>query len=112
MTTTDAGSGDPAAAKAAAKALRKQRAKEMKESRRLKREGKAGQECGSKTCESCGKSADLLIRCQHKGTQGKWQLVCGDCWKKASGGVVDGDADHPDYRYGGLWKNRAVKKNK
>lgn len=24
--------------------------------------------------------------------------VCGRCWKDVSGGVVDGDADHPYYR--------------
>ena len=27
-------------------------------------------------------------------------MVCGKCWKKVSGGVVDGDDDHPDYRCG------------
>ncbi len=27
-------------------------------------------------------------------------MVCGKCWKKVSGGVVDGDHDHPDYRCG------------
>lgn len=32
-------------------------------------------------------------------------MVCGKCWKTVSGGVVDGDNDHPYYRYGGLWKN-------
>ena len=32
-------------------------------------------------------------------------MVCGSCWKEVSGGVVDGDEQHPDYRYGGLWKN-------
>ena len=25
-------------------------------------------------------------------------MVCGKCWKTVSGGVVDGDDDHPDYR--------------
>ena len=25
--------------------------------------------------------------------------VCGSCWKKVSGGVPDGDKDHPHYRY-------------
>jgi hypothetical protein len=34
-------------------------------------------------------------------------MVCGKCWKDVSGGgVVDGDATHPYYQYGGLWKNR------
>jgi hypothetical protein len=27
-----------------------------------------------------------------------------------SGGVADGDSQHPHYRYGGLWKNRTVKR--
>jgi hypothetical protein len=31
--------------------------------------------------------------------------VCGRCWQGVSGGVVDGDAAHPHYRYGGLWRN-------
>lgn len=38
--------------------------------------------------------------------QADWKMVCGKCWHVASGGVVDGDAHHPHYRYGGLWKNR------
>ena len=28
-------------------------------------------------------------------------MVCGKCWHVVSGGVVDGDAQHPHYRYGG-----------
>ena len=39
-----------------------------------------------------------------------WRMVCGKCWRGVSGGVVDGDKAHPHYRYGGLWKNRTVKK--
>jgi hypothetical protein len=35
-----------------------------------------------------------------------WRMVCGKCWHTVSGGVADGDADHPYYRYGGLWKNK------
>lgn len=31
--------------------------------------------------------------------------ACGKCWREASGGVPDGDAAHPYYRYGGLWRN-------
>lgn len=26
-------------------------------------------------------------------------MVCGKCWKTVSGGVVDGDDAHHDYRY-------------
>jgi hypothetical protein len=33
-------------------------------------------------------------------------MVCGKCWHDVSGGVPDGDRDHPFYSYGGLWKNR------
>ena len=35
-------------------------------------------------------------------------MVCGRCWPTVSGGVPDGDADHPHYQYGGLWRNRAA----
>ncbi|THV45284.1 hypothetical protein BGAL_0507g00090 [Botrytis galanthina] len=28
------------------------------------------------------------------------------CWKDVSGGKVDGDGKHPEYRYGGMWKNK------
>ena len=36
-------------------------------------------------------------------------MVCpGKCWKEVSGGVVDGNADHPYYRYGGAWKNKVA----
>lgn len=34
-------------------------------------------------------------------------MACGTCWRKASGGVSDGDAAHPHYCYGGLWKNKS-----
>jgi hypothetical protein len=47
-----------------------------------------------------------LIRCLYEEGQTDWKLVCGSCWKTCSGGVVDGDENHPHYRYGGLWKNR------
>lgn len=108
-TSEAASSKDASSSKAAAKALRKQKAKEMKQSRRMKREGKASEDSGNKNCDMCNKSTDLLIRCQHDATT-KWYMVCGSCWKTVSGGVVDGDSAHPNYRYGGLWKNRAVKK--
>ena len=47
----------------------------------------------------------MLVRCQTD-ESAAWRMVCGKCWKVASGGQVDGDARHPHYRYGGLWKNR------
>ena len=92
------------------RALRKQRAKESKRQRRLKREGKAGSEDGNKDCEKCGKSSQVLIRCQYDETK-LWRLVCGTCWREVSGGVPDGRGEEfPFYRYGGLWKNRTIKK--
>ena len=59
---------------------------------------------GKKPCDLCSRPVDLLIRCMVDGTSG-WRMVCGRCWKGVSGGVVDGDEEHPEYRYGGLWKN-------
>jgi len=60
-----------------------------------------------KSCDSCARKVDLLIRCTCD-ESGAWRMLCGKCWKDASGGVPDGDADHPHYRYGGLWKNRSA----
>jgi len=59
-----------------------------------------------KPCTLCSTPRDVLIRCQIDDS-GKWHLVCpGKCWTDVSGGVVDGDANHPYYRYGGAWKNK------
>jgi hypothetical protein len=88
---------DPRAARKAAKKL-------AKLERRAKREGRAG--CGQKSCDVCQKPVNLLIRCTIDAS-GEWKMVCGKCWHFVSGGVVDGDANHPHYRYGGLWKNRS-----
>lgn len=60
---------------------------------------------GEKSCDVCNASVNLLIRCQIDSSK-KWRMVCGSCWKKVSGGVPDGDSNHPHYRYGGLWKNK------
>lgn len=87
------------------KMARKLAKKQMKALRRLKRQGLAPDH-GQKPCGVCTKSSDLLIRCTIDATE-EWKMVCGTCWRSVSGGVVDGDADHPHYRYGGLWKNRA-----
>lgn len=38
-----------------------------------------------------------------------WHFVCpGSCWKRVSGGVIDGDLKEgrEGYRYGGMWKNK------
>mmetsp|Transcript_44623 Transcript_44623/g.105806 ORF Transcript_44623/g.105806 Transcript_44623/m.105806 type:complete len:342 (+) Transcript_44623:98-1123(+) len=61
-----------------------------------------------KPCDICQRPVDLLVRCTCDPSR-TWKMLCGKCWKEASGGVPDGDADHPYYRYGGLWKNRAAK---
>jgi len=58
-------------------------------------------------CQECDVCVDLLVRCAIDESQ-QWRMLCGRCWTKASGGVPDGDANHPHYRYGGLWKNRAA----
>eukprot|EP01025_Chloroclados_australasicus_P025650 TRINITY_DN2559_c0_g1_i3.p4 TRINITY_DN2559_c0_g1~~TRINITY_DN2559_c0_g1_i3.p4 ORF type:complete len:153 (-),score=21.75 TRINITY_DN2559_c0_g1_i3:416-874(-) len=86
------------------KAARKAAVKVMKAEKRAKKHGIGEPTIGQKDCDLCKKGKDLLIRCQIDETQ-KWFMVCGRCWRDVSGGVVDGDADHPHYRYGGLWKN-------
>jgi hypothetical protein len=88
-----------------ARQQRKAAAKAAKALTRAKREGNAPSETGQKSCDLCGRGSDLLVRCQTDVSQA-WRMVCGKCWKKVSGGQVDGDASHPHYRYGGLWKNR------
>lgn len=93
----DMGMDDPRSARKLAK-------KQAKAVKRAKRQGTIV--TGQKTCTVCSKNCDLLIRCQINASQ-SWHMVCGTCWKDVSGGVVDGDADHPHYKYGGLWKNRA-----
>ena len=60
---------------------------------------------GQKECDLCKKMVNKLIRCQTDATK-HWRMVCGKCWVKVSGGIPDGDKDHPHYHYGGLWKNR------
>lgn len=88
------------------KAERKAAKKARKAERRAQRQGKGDPAAGQKDCDMCGKSVDLLVRCKHADSNGSWEMVCGKCWNHASGGVVDGDSNHPDYHYGGLWKNR------
>jgi len=93
------------------KAERKSAKKVRKAERRAQREGNGDPLTGSKECNMCGKPVNLLIRCKHGESNHKWVMICGKCWKIASGGVVDGDSDHPDYQYGGLWKNRRQQKS-
>lgn len=89
-----------------AKKQRKALKKAKKAERRAQREGHGDPCAGQKSCDMCGKSVDLLVRCMYEEGQLDWKMVCGKCWNTASGGVVDGDTNHPYYRYGGLWKNR------
>jgi len=88
------------------KAERKAAKKRKKAERRAQREGRGDPSAGQKQCDMCGKSVNLLIRCMYEEGQTDWKMVCGSCWNVCSGGVVDGDKNHPHYRYGGLWKNR------
>lgn len=88
-----------------ARRRRKEAKKAMKAARRAQREGRGDRSAGRKSCDVCTKSVDMLVRCQIDSTL-QWKMVCGRCWHGVSGGVVDGDAAHPYYRYGGLWKNR------
>jgi hypothetical protein len=60
----------------------------------------------SKPCSLCGRRRDVLIRCQIDSNK-KWHFICtGKCWKQVSGGCIEGDADHREYKYGGMWKNK------
>mmetsp|Transcript_2545 Transcript_2545/g.4353 ORF Transcript_2545/g.4353 Transcript_2545/m.4353 type:complete len:295 (-) Transcript_2545:13-897(-) len=84
----------------------KEAVKAQKAARRAKRMGQ-DVESGRKPCDLCANRVDLLIRCTTDESR-QYKMVCGKCWKDVSGGVTDGDADHPFYNYGGLWKNRAA----
>eukprot|EP00931_Biecheleriopsis_adriatica_P101293 TRINITY_DN76463_c0_g1_i1.p1 TRINITY_DN76463_c0_g1~~TRINITY_DN76463_c0_g1_i1.p1 ORF type:complete len:307 (-),score=62.13 TRINITY_DN76463_c0_g1_i1:17-937(-) len=92
------------------KTARRQRKQALKAERRAKRAQSSEEAIAAKRkpCDLCSKPVDLLVRCTCDSSQ-QWRMLCGKCWKGASGGVPDGDADHPYYRYGGLWKNRAAK---
>ena len=88
-----------------ARAAHKKSVKAQKAERRARLEFNGNPTSGQKACDECSKMVNELIRCQTDATK-RWRMVCGSCWVKVSGGVVDGDANHPHYRYGGLWKNR------
>jgi len=75
--------------------------------RERKRSPAAAAAAKQKPCDICQRQVDLLIRCTVDQSQ-EWKMLCGRCWKDASGGIPDGDEDHPHYRYGGLWKNRSA----
>lgn len=84
------------------RAARKAAVKADKAHRRAAREGRLASvdpDFGKKPCDLCGTLVNLLIRCQIDDS-GKWMMVCGGkCWRGVSGGVVDGDEQHPHYRY-------------
>eukprot|EP01051_Picozoa_sp_SAG22_P019542 SAG22_NODE_3643_length_1597_cov_4.369826_3_plen_115_part_00 len=79
-----------------------------RERKQAAKQAKAGRvDVGRKPCELCQRpECEELIRCQATELWEGWRLVCGKCWTKASGGVADGDAAHPGYTYGGLWRFR------
>ena len=87
---------------------RKAQRKTAKAQQRERREGFSADtnDVGRKSCDLCARKVDLLIRCTVDVSK-QWRMVCGKCWHGVSGGVPDGDADHPHYTYGGLWKNRS-----
>ncbi|KAG7356217.1 zinc finger type ZPR1 domain containing protein [Nitzschia inconspicua] len=97
---------DPDDIRQAERKARKDAKKAKKAERRAQRQGNGDPDTGKKTCDLCSKHVNVLIRCLHEEGQTDWSMVCGKCWNKVSGGVPDGDANHPHYRYGGLWKNR------
>ena len=103
---------------------RKEEVKAQKADKRARREGHVPEDYGQKACSICKQQKDLLIRCEQtpEWTCGciagaphtdhslvlpvrcqidkteTWHMVCGKCWRTVSGGVVDGDDAHPDYR--------------
>jgi len=99
---------DTCNAPASPRAARRAHKQAVKAAKRAQRSGSpAAVAAKQKPCDECERPVDLLIRCTIDLSQ-QWNMLCGRCWKRASGGVPDGDADHPHYRYGGLWKNRAA----
>jgi hypothetical protein len=98
----DSGHEEPAADDQTAK----DRSASKKKPLTAKQAAKLDPGTSTKLCEGCGKPSDVLIRCRKDETE-KWFLLCpGRCWKEASGGKVDGTAETPFYRYGGVWKNK------
>ena len=61
----DASDNDTESADARRKAERKAAKKARKSARRAEREGRGDPTAGQKQCDQCGKSVDLLVRCQY-----------------------------------------------
>ncbi len=58
-----------------------------------------------KQCDLCRMPNDVLVRCRIDESL-EWHFVCTKkCWKRVSGGEIDGP-DKPFYVYGGMWKNK------
>ena len=94
--------------KKAERQLSPQERKAARKERKLAAKAAKAGRCavGRKPCEFCNRQeCEELIRCCAAEWQG-WRLVCGSCWAAVSGGVPDGDASHPRYRYGGFWRFR------
>ncbi|MEW5302153.1 MAG: hypothetical protein WDW36_004961 [Sanguina aurantia] len=83
-----------------AKAARKANKAAVKAEARAKRSGGG---MVLKECDLCSTERDILFRCTVDESQA-WKMVCKRCWPGVSGGVSDGDAAHPHYKYGGTWK--------
>jgi hypothetical protein len=99
----DDNNGDVEPGRASDRSLRKAAKKGVKEARRALRAGEGP--LGNKACDICSHEVGMLIRCRTDESR-QWRMVCGGCWKGVSGGVTDGDAAHPFYTYGGVWKNK------
>ena len=105
--SSDESSASVAAAPAvllSARSARKAERRRVKAVKRSERQGTGDPDRGRKSCDTCAQRSDLLVRCRIDASR-EWRMVCGSCWGEASGGVPDGGADHPEYQYGGLWKN-------
>jgi len=102
---SEGGCAEPQVAAPQGDALRKALRREAKAAAKAERKAAraAPLEASFKPCHLCAGAHPLLIRCRIDAA-GLWRMVCGKCWKTVSGGVTDGDAAHPHYVYGGLWK--------
>eukprot|EP00434_Breviolum_minutum_P029035 symbB.v1.2.025683.t1/scaffold2496.1/size77716/9 len=77
-----------------ARSARKERKAALKAAKRERRAQSPQDKADAKRkpCDKCSRRVDLLVRCRIDISQ-KWFMLCGRCWKDASGGVPDGDAE-------------------
>ena len=100
------GEGDARDARRAARKAAKKAVKAAKRAKRPARKARATSPSPTEANRATGANA---LGPSHPVPDGYYRSVADavrQCWRDASGGVPDGDADHPHYRYGGLWKNR------